>query len=94
MCARSVRWSTQSRTAAGDLAYVAHYCNPSHGERGLLRRTYHNEQGNLLSILTRLFRARPYEPPETRNWSISDPGVVALFGGGANLAGVPVTEQG
>lgn len=35
----------------------------------------------------------PYEPPETRNWSISDPHIHALFGATPNLAGVSVSEQ-
>lgn len=35
----------------------------------------------------------PYEPPETRDWSISDPGIVVAFGGTPSLAGVNVSEQ-
>lgn len=35
----------------------------------------------------------PYEPPETRDWSISDPGIVVAFGGTPSLAGVSVSEQ-
>lgn len=48
-----------------------------------------------MSWLSRAFRAPdpPYEPPETRDWSISDPGIVALFGGAPALAGVSVSEQ-
>lgn len=48
-----------------------------------------------MSFLKRVFSAPdpPYQPPETRNWSISDPAVVTLFGGQPSLAGVSVTEQ-
>ncbi|ORA51852.1 phage portal protein [Mycolicibacterium celeriflavum] len=35
----------------------------------------------------------PYEPPETRDWSIADPFAAHLFGGGPALSGVSVTEQ-
>lgn len=34
----------------------------------------------------------PYEPPETRDWSISDPHVFTLFGGQPSLAGVSVNQ--
>ncbi|MFA5608086.1 MAG: phage portal protein [Leucobacter sp.] len=48
-----------------------------------------------MSFLNRLFRAPdpPYQPPEARHWSISDPAVVALFGGQPSLTGVNVSEQ-
>jgi HK97 family phage portal protein len=48
-----------------------------------------------LSFLTRLLRAPdpPHEPPETRDWSITDPGVFALFGGAPSLSGVTVSEH-
>lgn len=47
-----------------------------------------------MSFLTRMFRAPdpPYEPPETRNWSINDPHVFTLLGATPNLAGVSVSE--
>lgn len=48
-----------------------------------------------MSFLSRWFPP-PYEPPETRNWPISDPEyipqLVTLFGGVPSLAGVPVSE--
>ncbi|ORA38703.1 phage portal protein [Mycobacterium aquaticum] len=42
-----------------------------------------------------MFRAPnpPYEPPQTRDWSISNPAAVFLFGGAPSLAGVTVSEQ-
>lgn len=48
-----------------------------------------------MSFLTRAFArsADPPPEPEQRNLSISDPGVLALFGGAPSLAGVSVTEQ-
>lgn len=48
-----------------------------------------------MSLLSRLFRVPdpPYEPPETRNWSISDPQLITLFGGTPSLAGVSVNER-
>lgn len=48
-----------------------------------------------MSFLKRVFSVPdpPFEPDETRSWSISDPAVVALFGGAPSLAGPPVTEQ-
>ncbi|BBY82285.1 phage portal protein [Mycolicibacterium pulveris] len=48
-----------------------------------------------MSLFSRLFRAPdpPYEPPETRNWSISDPQIVTLFGGAPSLAGVSVNDR-
>ncbi len=47
-----------------------------------------------MSFLTRWFAPPPpYEPPETRDWSISDPTITALLGGAPALAGVTVSEQ-
>lgn len=48
-----------------------------------------------MSFLKRVFSAPdpPYEPPDTRSWSIADPAAVTLFGGQPSLAGVSVTEQ-
>ncbi|MGE2690340.1 phage portal protein [Mycolicibacterium pulveris] len=48
-----------------------------------------------MSLWSRILRTPnpPYEPPETRNWSISDPAVVALFGGAPSLTGVSVSER-
>ncbi|SHU12613.1 phage portal protein, HK97 family [Mycobacteroides abscessus subsp. abscessus] len=47
-----------------------------------------------MSFLTRWFTPPPpYEPPETRNWSIGDPQVVTLFDGVPSLAGVSVTDR-
>lgn len=42
-----------------------------------------------------MFRAPdpPYEPPDTRNWSISDPQLVSVFGGSPSLAGVSVNDR-
>ncbi|MFN6550666.1 phage portal protein [Mycolicibacterium septicum] len=47
-----------------------------------------------MSFLTRWLGAPdpPYEPPETRDWTINDPYVRALFGNTPNLAGVSVSE--
>ena len=48
-----------------------------------------------MSFISRMFRAPdpPYEPPETRDWSISDPTLTVLLGGAPALAGVNVSEQ-
>lgn len=48
-----------------------------------------------MSLFSRILRAPnpPYEPPETRNWSISDPQLVSLFGGTPSIAGVTVSER-
>lgn len=47
-----------------------------------------------MSFLTRwLAPPPPYEPPEQRNLSISDPGVLTLFGATPSLAGVSVSES-
>jgi HK97 family phage portal protein len=48
-----------------------------------------------LSFFSRLFRVPdpPYEPPETRDWSIADPQLVTLFGGTPSLAGAPVNDR-
>ena len=35
----------------------------------------------------------PYEPPETRDWSIQDPQLITLFGGAPSLAGVAVNPR-
>ena len=42
-----------------------------------------------------MFRAPdpPFEPPDTRNWSVSDPQLVSLFGGSPSLAGVSVNDR-
>jgi len=47
-----------------------------------------------LSLFTRWFAPPPpFEPPETRNWSISDPQLITLFGGAPSLAGVSVNDR-
>lgn len=48
-----------------------------------------------MSFLKRVFSVPdpPYEQPETREWSISDPTVFAMFGANPSLAGVHVSEQ-
>lgn len=47
-----------------------------------------------MSFLTRWFAPDPpYEPPETRDWSIPDPEIVALFGGAPSLSGVTVSDR-
>lgn len=47
-----------------------------------------------MSFFTRWFAPPPpYEPPETRDWSISDPSITMLLGGAPALAGVTVSEQ-
>jgi HK97 family phage portal protein len=48
-----------------------------------------------LSLISRLFRVPdpPYEPPETRDWSINDPHLITLFGGTPSLSGVSVNER-
>lgn len=48
-----------------------------------------------MSFLKRMFSAPdpPYEQPETRDWSIADPTVFAMFGASPSLAGVHVSEQ-
>ena len=48
-----------------------------------------------MSFLTRMFRAPdpPYEPPETRDWSISDPAALSLFGVIPSLSGVSVSDR-
>lgn len=48
-----------------------------------------------MSLLRRIFSVPdpPYTSPETRNWSVSDPQLVTLFGSPPNLAGVSVSEN-